>query len=538
MVKRTPYDEYVRLDLVSRILENEGYTVSREPRIKRGKLHLRPDLIVEEPTTGVQQIVEVRGRADQAGLAQLGLYMSALGLERGILVSTAASVSGDFRALAESVGVEVRDADWVRRHVAEWPESVGDAGDAGAPASLWVERLELEHFKGFEHLDLTFDTSVTVLIGQNGAGKSTILDAIARALSWFYARIEQPRGRGQGVNRDEARDAAGHASIRLTAQIGAHPVTWRLTSPRGKPHYSSLRSPTEALRTRLETSSEATLPVAVYYPVNRSSVDIPRRIRRKHSFDRMDAMQGALIGGNRDFRLFFEWFRLREDLENEKRRDDDAFRDPQLVAVRAALEAMMPGYTDLRIRRSPQRMVLHKQGREIQVDRLSDGERTLLTLVGDLARRLALANPRGDALKGSGVVLIDEVALHLHPAWQRRIIPDLRRVFPGIQFIITTHTPLVLSTLGPASVVILEEFSVVERPPRTAGRDANSILADAMDVQRYPEPTRALLGEIEALTDAGRGDEARSAVERLAHILGEDDEAVVYHRVYLDTLLD
>jgi predicted ATP-binding protein involved in virulence len=102
-------------------------------------------------------------------------------------------------------------------------------------------------------------------------------------------------------------------------------------------------------------------------------------------------------------------------------------------------------------------MTITKQGQELIINQLSDGEKCLLAMVGDLARRLAIANPSlPDPLQGSGVVLIDEIELHLHPKWQREIIPALTRTFPNCQFIVTTHSPQVISQVKPEGIYILE----------------------------------------------------------------------------------
>ena len=101
-------------------------------------------------------------------------------------------------------------------------------------------------------------------------------------------------------------------------------------------------------------------------------------------------------------------------------------------------------------------MLINKNGLDLPVNTLSDGEKCLFSLVGDLARRLALANPNlTDPLQGSGIVLIDEIDLHLHPAWQRKIVGQLKDTFPNCQFIITSHSPQVLGELPASDIFIL-----------------------------------------------------------------------------------
>ena len=98
-------------------------------------------------------------------------------------------------------------------------------------------------------------------------------------------------------------------------------------------------------------------------------------------------------------------------------------------------------------------LLIEKQGAVIPVAKLSDGERGMLALVFDLTRRLAQANPNLDdpAAEGVGVVLIDEIDLHLHPEWQRTIVTNLPETFPRLQFIATTHSPQVIGEVLPTA---------------------------------------------------------------------------------------
>ena len=128
------------------------------------------------------------------------------------------------------------------------------------------------------------------------------------------------------------------------------------------------------------------------------------------------------------------------------------------MSVRAAITAFLPELSGLRIDREEQkpRLLAEKAGKTIVINQLSDGEKCLLALVGDLARRLALANPAGQKpLKGEGIILIDEIELHLHPRWQRNIVPSLEKTFSNCQFVITTHSPQVLGDAKNTAVYAL-----------------------------------------------------------------------------------
>ncbi|MEW6499462.1 MAG: AAA family ATPase, partial [Cyanobacteriota bacterium] len=181
--------------------------------------------------------------------------------------------------------------------------------------------------------------------------------------------------------------------------------------------------------------------------------------------------------------------------------------------------------------RSPLRMTVEKQGQELIVNQLSDGEKCLLAMVGDLARRLALANPTlKNPLQGEGVVLIDEIELHLHPKWQREIIPALTRTFPNCQFIVTTHSPQVISEVKPNGIYILEATSegvVAKRPESSFGRDSNRILEDLMGVSARPQEIKDELLELFRLIDKGDLDGARQLRQQIADQIGTDEPEFV-----------
>ncbi|MDF5707338.1 MAG: AAA family ATPase [Nostoc sp. S4] len=292
-----------------------------------------------------------------------------------------------------------------------------------------------------------------------------------------------------------------------------------------------LQGAVDTLRHQLENNSEANIPLVVYYPINRAVIDMPLEISEVNLFKQLDAYNQSLTGGRIDFKIFFEWFRNREDLENERLRDNVNYRDKQLEAVRQAIYSLIPHFSNLRVRRSPLRMTIEKQGEELTVNQLSDGEKCLLAMVGDLARRLAIANPGlSDPLQGSGVVLIDEIELHLHPKWQREIIPALTRTFPNCQFIVTTHSPQVISQVKPEGIYILEkteEGVVAKKPESSFGRDSNRILEDLMGVPERPQEIKESLLELFRLIDAGNIEDARQLRQQLASEIGADEPEFV-----------
>lgn len=336
-------------------------------------------------------------------------------------------------------------------------------GGIAAGPSLALRRLDLSGFRGFAQLSLTFSSRCVVLVGANGSGKSSILHALTLMLS-AVAKVWSGSRWSPALNRtDVHKPGARQAKLGLTVELAGQTIPWHYAySPSDlRIEVSALWQELEALRQRYPGDEALNLPIMVYYPVQRA---IPEKSFRSRSVNRGDlpglsqfaAWEDALGEGESNFRAFFLWFKEREDLENKRKVANAHHQDPQLNAVRRALKELLPGFDRPSIERSPLRMEVYKGDIAYDVRQLSDGEKITLALTADLARRLAIANPSlTNPLQGSGVVLIDEVELHLHPGWQRKIVPRLLETFPRCQFILTTHSPQVLGELKDAQAFVL-----------------------------------------------------------------------------------
>ncbi|MBR8828895.1 MAG: AAA family ATPase [Gomphosphaeria aponina SAG 52.96 = DSM 107014] len=401
-----------------------------------------------------------------------------------------------------------------------------------------VKSMKINSFRGIRDLSLNFKpTQATVIIGSNGVGKSSILDCLAILLSSLTNEFIEQDEEKLTLKQEDINNNRQETKNEITILWeNSQEVTWECslfkTARKNTASNISVNKLIEKIDEKLTASSEQNLPLAIYYRVNRSVLDIPLRIRTKYAFEQSSAYYQALISDKNDFRLFFTWFREREDLENEKRlNENNDYKDPQLEAVRQAITSLMPDFTHLRIKRSPLCMTIIKQGEELIVNQLSDGEKCLLAMAGDLARRLAIANPNlSEPLQGNGVVLIDEIELHLHPQWQRKIIPDLTRTFPNCQFIITTHSPQVLSHVQPERIYILEATSkgiIACSPESSFGRDSNQILANLMLTPERPQEIKDSILELFRVIDQGDLENAKKLRQEIVAKIGEDEPELV-----------
>ncbi len=407
-----------------------------------------------------------------------------------------------------------------------------------------LKKLIMTDFRGFSELNLRLGGKSTVISGINGVGKTSVL----RGINLLYANIIN-----KTVNRKELRQ---QYNIELEDIQYGKPYTKIqgdfilnlddksvISYERGMERKSGKRTHTKDNLDEIATfiqnaylndDYQENVPVFVNYGTNRLVLDIPLRIRTHHEFDVYSTYEKA-IENRIDFRTFFEWYRNQEDAENAvkvERRDLD-YEDKSLKAVRKAIMSMLPEFRKIHIARKPRlAMVVEKEGVKLNVSQLSDGEKCVLAMFGDLAKRLSLANPNMDEpLLGEGVVLIDEIELHMHPSWQRMILRVLRNTFPGIQFIITTHSPIVLSEVDDSYNIFFMsndgKETIISDFSRLDGFDINYILEEFMGTKSRNEHTEELVRSLYAAVNAKEKEKALKYLSDLKELTGENNEDVI-----------
>lgn len=222
---------------------------------------------------------------------------------------------------------------------------------------------------------------------------------------------------------------------------------------------------------------------------------------------------------------------LEHIIQNEANRQDTATRTKgrEISIVTKTIEKFITGYSNLRIKRTPRpHMLVDKNGTTFNLEQLSDGEKNLIALVGDITRRLSIANPNSkEPLKGDGIILIDEIDLHLHPSWQRLIIPKLLELFPNCQFFISTHSPQVLSHVQPSNTFLLDNTNnelSYSQPSESYGQSTNRILEDLLDVDARPTYIKDRLHNIFKLIQDKKLKDAKKEINQLEKEIGEDSE--------------
>ncbi|MCI8895815.1 MAG: AAA family ATPase [Lachnospiraceae bacterium] len=413
-----------------------------------------------------------------------------------------------------------------------------------------LEYIELENFKAIESARIALDGKSTVFFGINGTGKSTIL----RSISLLYANIIN-----QIVNRKELRQSYaiqlediqhGKKETKINALIALEneKILYHrgMTRSTGKKEHNiqSLKLIADIFHEKYITDEkQRDIPIFVNYGTNRLVLDIPLRIRTHHTFDIYSAFERA-IENKIDFRTFFEWYRNQEDYENERKIQTGNlnFQDRSLNAVRTAILSMLDECANLRVARKPRlEMKIDKGDMSLNVSQMSDGEKCTLALLGDLARRLALANPmKENPLLGEGIVLIDEVELHMHPSWQRKVLYTLKETFPNIQFIVTTHSPIILSEADENYNVFFmnhenDNMNQIEvmKFPQLNGYDMNAVLEQFMETKSVNAKTEKLIHSIYAEIEGGNYKLAMEKICRLSEMTSENHPDVIMARMEL-----
>lgn len=223
---------------------------------------------------------------------------------------------------------------------------------------------------------------------------------------------------------------------------------------------------------------------------------------------------------------------LKQTIEIEQKGNNFINEDFELENVRRAIEAFIPEYSNLSVKRLPRpHMLVNKGNEQFNLDQLSQGEKSLITLIGDIARRLAIANSHSeDPLKESGIILIDEIDLHLHPSWQRLMIPQLTNIFPNCQFIVSTHSPQVVSHTRPESLFLLKNDKAkltYNKATESYGKNTDRILEDLLGVDARPTKEKRAINKLYRLIEENKLDEAKKEIENLNKIIiGGDPELV------------
>jgi len=367
-----------------------------------------------------------------------------------------------------------------------------------------IDHLTIKNFKGFEERSFDFSRPISskesgsfhVLIGENGSGKSTALDALAVALGIWH--VASPSAGWRSIEPEEARlirvqegdqvrfDPSPSPGVSAQGQIDGRSLRWKRENKEfsSKTVNTGAKEALDAIKSLLDRALNekgVTLPVVAYYGAGRAWLagrdrTATMEIDFKKS-SRFDAYYHSLDGQIRH-QAINRWF-LFETVENFQRGE----KRTSTRAVEEAILSCVPGATSLRFDGDRKEIVLSIDESEVPFYSLSDGQRSMVSMVADIAIKAVTLNPHlgeNAAKESAGVVLIDELDLHLHPKWQREVVENLRTAFPGIQFVGTTHSPFIVQTLREGELISLDAQTI----PETGNVGIETIAKGLMGVER------------------------------------------------------
>jgi len=273
--------------------------------------------------------------------------------------------------------------------------------------------------------------------------------------------------------------------------------------------------PFKAIKDDLLKNKVSELPLLVYYRANRSFKIKDDSKSGSYYAKQLNGYRFSTTLNTSAFSPFEKWILTKENIENEKKIElkDFDFSMPALKVIRNAVESFMTelhenSFSSFRGKRKEDsnfdygnstigELVIKKGDETIMISQLSSGEKSVISLVADLAVRLSILNKESSkALRGNGIVLIDELDMHLHPKWQRNLIPALKKVFPNVQFIATTHSPQIISRISDKDIIILSNKKHFSASSNPLGRDSNGILEEIFDTVSRPKEVETLLSKI------------------------------------------
>jgi len=420
-----------------------------------------------------------------------------------------------------------------------------------------IHHIKLFNYKKFDNAEFQFHPEFTVLIGDNATGKTSILNAVATLLS-TYLLTADVSARSWSVKKDDARllitEKKGVLNFEPQQEVfleaeGLHDgqqLVWkRYINDRG----GAARELIDMSRNNFKLVSQGEdidLPVLLYYGSGRLW-DIHRNVETGKSGSRLMGYRNCLDSKS-DHALFEKWFKTLQQAALQKNKSI-----PALDVVKKAVIGCIPDaknfYFDVE---HDQLMIEFKDSVYCPFNNLSDGYRNMVAMVADIAHRASRLNPHfGEeaALKAHGVVLIDEIDLHLHPKWQRNVVDDLKKVFPHLQFIATTHSPFIIQSMAVGEVIDLNQPVISNIPPNVvdaalpapvasySSRSIEDIVEDVMGValpqrsRRYQEMYNTAKEYYTLLEEGGDADiEKRQAIAlKLDALSAPFSEYMAYH---------
>lgn len=395
-------------------------------------------------------------------------------------------------------------------------------------SGMRIDRIEIHNFHGFKSFKLDLAPTFNLVIGDNASGKTGLLDALAVGIGGFFLGFADVSGRNIRPDEvhQETRIEAGQpilnpyypAAVICSGVIDGEHIDWKRTLERKRGKTKStprLRRLSESLYSRIGLGEAGVLPVLAYYGAGRLWVQKKEKSAKPLSPGSPTEGYIDCLDPASNHKLLKEWMFRQELAALQQQRVIS-----QLEAVRNVVTTCIPGCKGFRFDvHSGELRVSLDEGRELPFPLLSDGYRNAIAMVADIAWRATVLNPaleQAAPARTPGIVLIDEIDLHLHPRWQRTIVDSLRQTFPLIQFIATTHSPFIIQSLRDGKLIRLSQGDAVDDVSKQSIEDIAETVMDVEIPQRSVRYHRMMAA----------AEEYYAALQSMNEVSPEDIEAL------------
>ena len=364
---------------------------------------------------------------------------------------------------------------------------------------MFIKELFLKNFRGFDEKTFRFDNRFSVLAGENGSGKTAVLEGLSVALGGWLFGFDGLEGKDKrNVCKKDIRNISAKVStallpqtpveVKCTAEFNDSVLEWRRSVDKVDGHttyggLSEVRRVTQEINNKIYKAADTDiiLPIVAFYsaarlwsePIHKSNKYQKETIRIK-GYSRALSFEQSID----KVMKYIDTLAHRAN----KNPNDSAEYYAIMEALRKCLENIVPSIKIDYDIKSAEIIVIHNESVKLHYSQLSDGYRCMISLIADIAYKMAILNPQlkeRAITETTGVILIDELDLHLHPKWQRVVVNDLKNIFPSVQFIATTHSPFIIQSLEDGELISLDKSIEVEY----SGESIEDIAEDVMGVE-------------------------------------------------------
>lgn len=322
-----------------------------------------------------------------------------------------------------------------------------------------IDELHIENFRGYKKLDVSFKKGFNLIIGDNGSGKTALLEALNVAMGSFFLGIRNTKARHilhsdvHISNTELGEEYLWPVSVQAKGTFHGDNLSWkreltRFNSSTLIRDAKDIKEISKEIDSKVRNGEYVDLPILAYYATGRLFDEAKltsNKIEKRQIASRFRAYDKCLEAKS-TFKQFLKWYKGKELSKIQKGESDLSY-----IIVKNSIINNIPDCKNIYFEFDPDKAdglkIELTDGRILPFLYLSDGARNFFALIADIAYKCVILNPhlKDEVLnKTKGIVLIDELDLHLHPEWQKKIVNSLKTTFPEIQFIASTHSPFLI----------------------------------------------------------------------------------------------